>query len=137
MLYSAGAPKPKVSFIRIRLTAESINGYAAQTTNSWKGGSGSLIEISTEYLKTVEPSIRFSEISGMVIHEMTHVFQYSGRGTTPSSLIEGIAGYMRLINGWPNAYWQNSTADDPLVDGVACAYFCDSLKADTPVLLLS
>lgn len=32
------------------------------------------------------------EIRGVLVHEVVHCFQYNGKGTCPSGLIEGIAG---------------------------------------------
>src|ERR1700722_14251781 len=49
------------------------------------------IHLSLEYIKQVEPRAK-PEISGVITHEVVHCFQYNGKGTCPSGLIEGIAG---------------------------------------------
>jgi hypothetical protein len=49
------------------------------------------IHLSLDYIKQVEPRAK-PEISGVITHEVVHCFQYNGKGTCPSGLIEGIAG---------------------------------------------
>ncbi|KAI3774689.1 hypothetical protein L1987_49249 [Smallanthus sonchifolius] len=46
-----------------------------------------------------------NEFSGVIYHEMTHVWQWSGNGSTPSGLIEGIADFVRLKAGYIPSHW--------------------------------
>lgn len=46
------------------------------------------------------------EIQGVVLHEMVHVWQHNGRGTAPGGLIEGIADWVRLKEGFVPRHWK-------------------------------
>lgn len=46
-----------------------------------------------------------TDFNGVLFHEMTHVWQWNGKGQAPGGLIEGIADFVRLKanyvpNGW-------------------------------------
>ncbi|XP_021803219.1 uncharacterized protein LOC110747335, partial [Prunus avium] len=45
------------------------------------------------------------EISGVLYHESTHVWQWNGNGQAPGGLIEGIADYVRLKAGFVPSHW--------------------------------
>ncbi|GAB4838824.1 hypothetical protein Ancab_028366 [Ancistrocladus abbreviatus] len=45
------------------------------------------------------------EVTGVIYHEMTHVWQWNGNGQAPGGLIEGIADYVRLKTGYAPAHW--------------------------------
>ncbi|KAF5814083.1 hypothetical protein HanPI659440_Chr03g0112451 [Helianthus annuus] len=38
-------------------------------------------------------------------HEMTHIWQWNGKGQAPGGLIEGIADYVRLKAGYAPSHW--------------------------------
>lgn len=46
-----------------------------------------------------------TEITGVLYHEMTHVWQWNGKGQGPSGLIEGIADFVRLKAGYAPSHW--------------------------------
>ncbi|XP_059295434.1 uncharacterized protein LOC132048763 [Lycium ferocissimum] len=45
------------------------------------------------------------EITGVLYHEMTHIWQWKGNGQAPQGLIEGIADYVRLKVGLAPSHW--------------------------------
>lgn len=51
------------------------------------------------------------EITGVVYHEMTHIWQWSG-GQNSSSLIEGIADFVRLKSGYVPSHWVGAGQGD-------------------------
>ncbi|KAM0012814.1 hypothetical protein Hdeb2414_s0047g00747871 [Helianthus debilis subsp. tardiflorus] len=62
------------------------------------------IHVSTNYIAGYEGDL-LKEFSGVIYHEMTHVWQWSGNGSTPSGLIEGIADFVRLKAGYIPSHW--------------------------------
>lgn len=48
------------------------------------------------------------EISGVLIHELVHVWQRNGEGTVPGGFIEGLADYVRLKAGLGAKHWRKS-----------------------------
>lgn len=50
----------------------------------------------------------FSEISGVLIHELVHVWQRDGLGSAPGGFIEGLADYVRLKAGLGAKHWRRS-----------------------------
>lgn len=44
-------------------------------------------------------------ILGVLYHEITHIWQWSGNSTVPGGLIEGIADYVRLKSGYIPGNW--------------------------------
>ena len=54
------------------------------------------IRLSLDYvLKTRERAA--DEITGVLVHEVVHCFQYDARGTCPGGLIEGVAGALCVL----------------------------------------
>lgn len=129
VLYSTGVPKPDNPFIQLRLTMAPLNGAAAQTS-SWNGGK--LIEMSTTYIQNIQPSLKYTEISGVMLHEMTYALQNDGLGTCPSELIEGLADFVQLSGGLLAAHWQRITIGDPLQGYSATAYFLEFVERRHP-----
>ncbi|KAL8228874.1 hypothetical protein R6Q57_013774 [Mikania cordata] len=62
------------------------------------------IHVSANYIQGYSGDIR-NEITGVLIHEMAHVWQWDGNGQAPSGLIEGIADYVRLKAGYAPSHW--------------------------------
>ena len=54
------------------------------------------IRLSLDYvLKTRDRAA--DEITGVLVHEVVHCFQYDARGTCPGGLIEGVAGALCVL----------------------------------------
>lgn len=46
------------------------------------------------------------EIRGVLVHEVVHCYQYNGKDTCPSGLIEGIADWVRLRSNLAPPHWR-------------------------------
>lgn len=76
-------------------------GGVAHTCGSLLDTEHKEVHLSTSYLRGIQGEsgrIR-SEIEGVVVHELVHVFQWNGRGTCPGGVIEGIADWVRFKEG--------------------------------------
>lgn len=64
---------------------------------------GNTIVLNTNYIQRAFSSRNIEsfrkEIIGVMVHEMTHVFQFSNR-QMPGGFVEGIADYVRLVSGY-------------------------------------
>ena len=94
----------------------------------------SIIEIplSAEYFASYQGDVK-NEITGVLYHEMTHVWQWNGNSAAPSGLIEGIADYVRLTAGLAPSNWVTPGSGDKWDQGYdVTAYFlqyCDSVTS--------
>ncbi|KAI3755427.1 hypothetical protein L1987_55225 [Smallanthus sonchifolius] len=62
------------------------------------------IHISANYIQGYSGDVR-TEITGVLYHEMVHVWQWNGNGQASGGLIEGIADYVRLKAGYAPSHW--------------------------------
>jgi Peptidase of plants and bacteria len=69
------------------------------------------IHFSTTYIESLSPSLLTSEITGVLVHEMVHVWQYNGHSTCNGGLIEGIADWVRLKAGFSPPHWRREAKD--------------------------
>ncbi|KAH0450122.1 hypothetical protein IEQ34_020814 [Dendrobium chrysotoxum] len=60
---------------------------------------GNAIHVSAQYIENFHGDVK-TEITGVLYHESTHVWQWDGQGQAPSGLIEGVADYVRLKAGY-------------------------------------
>ncbi|TCD66478.1 hypothetical protein EIP91_001303 [Steccherinum ochraceum] len=51
------------------------------------------------------------EVFGVLVHEMTHCYQYNGLGTCPGGLVEGVADWVRLHAGYRPPHWREGGGD--------------------------
>ncbi|KAF8032065.1 hypothetical protein BT93_D1085 [Corymbia citriodora subsp. variegata] len=90
-----------------------------------------VIRMNADYLRHYQGDIK-KEFAGVVYHEMTHVWQWTGNGTAPTGLINGIADYMRLKGGYAPKGWPRKGSGSRWDEGYAVtAYFldyCDGLE---------
>lgn len=63
------------------------------------------IHLSLSYVATRDPALLKAEMTGFLVHEMTHVWQWNGMGTCNGGLIEGIADWVRLRAGLAPPHW--------------------------------
>ncbi|XP_021753420.1 uncharacterized protein LOC110718817 [Chenopodium quinoa] len=82
---------------QVSLTIVPSLNVVAQTSNNE-------IQFSAQYLGSYSGDVK-TEFTGVIYHEMTHVWQWNGNGQANGGLIEGIADYVRLkagyiANGW-------------------------------------
>lgn len=92
---------------------------------------GNLIRLNVDYLQHYRGDIQ-EEFAGVMYHEMTRVLQWTGNGTAPRGLINGIADYVRLKGGHTSKSWPMKGSGSRWDDGFAItAYFleyCNDLK---------
>ncbi|XP_038888317.1 uncharacterized protein LOC120078164 [Benincasa hispida] len=62
------------------------------------------IHISADYIANYGGDLK-REITGVLYHEMTHIWQWNGKPSAPGGLIEGIADYVRLKSGYIPGHW--------------------------------
>ncbi|KAI9181987.1 hypothetical protein LWI28_020794 [Acer negundo] len=62
------------------------------------------IHVSAKYIGSYSGDVR-REITGVLYHEMTHIWQWNGNGQAPGGLIEGIADYVRLKANYAPSHW--------------------------------
>ncbi|XP_048135606.1 uncharacterized protein LOC125315215 [Rhodamnia argentea] len=109
--------------LRIESFAQSPHAVASTIDN--------VIRLNTRYLQRYRGDIK-EEFAGVVYHEMTHVWQWTGNGMAPRGLINGIADYVRLKGGYASKGWPRKGSGSRWDDGYAVtAYFldyCNGLK---------
>ncbi|KAL3515329.1 hypothetical protein ACH5RR_022231 [Cinchona calisaya] len=89
------------------------------------------IHVSARYIQRYSGDLK-TEITGVLFHEMTHVWQWNGNGLAPGGLIEGIADYVRLKAGYVPSHWVKSGQGNRWDQGydVTARFldYCNSLK---------
>ena len=109
----------------VTLVVEDIGGVAFT--------SGDAIHLSARYVGGYPSGgdVR-AEVTGVLYHEATHVWQWDGRGRANGGLIEGIADYVRLKAGYAPAHWVKPGQGDRWDQGydVTARFldYCASLK---------
>lgn len=69
------------------------------------------------------------EITGVLVHELVHCFQYNGHGTCPGGLIEGIADWVRLKANLGAPHWRRDSLPERWDQGYEkTAYFLEWLE---------
>uniref|UniRef100_A0A0C9S800 TSA: Wollemia nobilis Ref_Wollemi_Transcript_12531_1084 transcribed RNA sequence n=1 Tax=Wollemia nobilis TaxID=56998 RepID=A0A0C9S800_9CONI len=110
---------------KITLIVESMPSGVAFTANDE-------IHLSSEYVASFQGDVK-TEIRGVLYHEVTHVWQWSGNGNAPGGLIEGIADYVRLTAGLAPSHWVKPGGGDRWDQGYdVTAYFlqyCESVSS--------
>ncbi|KAH7658056.1 hypothetical protein IHE45_17G061400 [Dioscorea alata] len=80
----------------ITLVIEDIDGVAYTSSDN--------IHVSARYIGNYQGDVK-TEITGVLYHEMVHVWQWNGQGNAPGGLIEGIADYVRLKANLAPSHW--------------------------------
>ncbi|KAK3192921.1 hypothetical protein Dsin_024231 [Dipteronia sinensis] len=103
-----------------------INGqsYPAVTGNNQ-------IQVSADYLNGYNGDVK-QEFTGIIYHEMTHVWQWNGAGQARGELIEGIADFVRLKANYPANGWaqpgDGTTWDQGYSVTARFLDYCDGLR---------
>ena len=119
---------PRVRSITLVLRA--MDGVA-YTTGTELDDDHKEIHFSLDYISEIpsSPSSRQrDEITGVIVHEMVHVWQWSGFGTAPGGLIEGVADYVRLKAKLDPPHWELEPGEDWDAGYQHTAYFLDWLE---------
>ncbi|KAJ0963122.1 hypothetical protein J5N97_028244 [Dioscorea zingiberensis] len=80
----------------ISLIIENMDGVAYTSADQ--------IHVSASYIAGYSGDVK-TEITGVLYHEVVHVWQWNGQGAAPGGLIEGIADYVRLKAGFAPSHW--------------------------------
>ncbi|KAK7308193.1 hypothetical protein VNO77_41793 [Canavalia gladiata] len=109
---------------KVSLIVEEMDGVAYATNNE--------IHLSARYVGSYSGNVK-KEITGVLFHEMTHIWQWNGNGQTPGGLIEGIADFVRLKAGYAPSHWVKQGQGQRWDQGYdVTAYFldyCNTLKS--------
>ncbi|KAJ6345785.1 hypothetical protein OIU78_008445 [Salix suchowensis] len=62
------------------------------------------IHVSDSYIGGYSGDVK-KEITGVLYHEMAHIWQWNGNGQAPGELIEGIADFVRLKANYAPSHW--------------------------------
>ncbi|KAJ0801075.1 hypothetical protein HanPI659440_Chr03g0112621 [Helianthus annuus] len=81
---------------RVSVFIDDMDGVAYASNNE--------IHVSAKYIQGYSGDVK-TEITGVLYHEMTHIWQWDGKGQAPGGLIEGIADYVRLKAGYAPSHW--------------------------------
>ncbi|KAF8020091.1 hypothetical protein BT93_G0711 [Corymbia citriodora subsp. variegata] len=89
-------PSNRKDVAKVNLFIDNMDGVAYTSNNE--------IHVSAKYLGGFSGDVK-GEFTGILYHEMTHVWQWNGAGQAPGGLIEGIADYVRLRSGYVPGHW--------------------------------
>ncbi|RLN38669.1 uncharacterized protein C2845_PM01G38690 [Panicum miliaceum] len=107
----------------VTLVVEDIGGVAFTSGNG--------IHLSARYVGGYSGDVK-TEVTGVLYHEATHVWQWNGQGRANGGLIEGIADYVRLKAGYAPGHWVKPGQGDRWDQGydVTARFldYCDSLR---------
>ncbi|KAJ8769034.1 hypothetical protein K2173_024030 [Erythroxylum novogranatense] len=95
-LFQQNNPKDRKDVQKVSLFIDDMDGVAYAVNNE--------IHVSANYIGNYTGDVR-REITGVLYHEMTHIWQWNGNGQTPGGLIEGIADFVRLKANYAPSHW--------------------------------
>ncbi|KAI0838920.1 BSP-domain-containing protein [Hypoxylon sp. FL0890] len=82
----------------------------AYTTSSDLDADHKEIHFSLRYITSIAPSRHTAEITGVIVHELVHCYQWNGLGSAPGGLIEGVADWVRLQCDLAPPHWKPDQA---------------------------
>ncbi|XP_030445734.2 uncharacterized protein LOC115668415 [Syzygium oleosum] len=95
-IFQQNDPADRKDVARVSLFIDNMEGVAYTSNDE--------IHVSTMYLGGLSGDVK-GEFTGVLYHEMTHVWQWNGAGQGPGWLIEGIADFVRLRSGYVPGHW--------------------------------
>ncbi|XP_018500070.2 uncharacterized protein LOC103935499 [Pyrus x bretschneideri] len=120
-LFQQNTAADRKSVSKVTLIVENITGVAYAVNNE--------IHVSASYIAGYSGDVK-KEITGVLYHESTHVWQWNGNGQAPGGLIEGIADYVRLKAGYAPSHWVQPGQGDRWDRGYeVTAWFLDYLNS--------
>ncbi|XP_057502003.1 uncharacterized protein LOC130785819 [Actinidia eriantha] len=121
--FGQNSPADRKNVPQVTLIIETFNGVAHATNNE--------IHVSASYIQDYSGNVK-TEITGVLYHEMTHIWQWNGNGRAPGGLIEGIADFVRLKAGYAPSHWvapgQGNRWDQGYDVTARFLDYCNSLK---------
>ncbi|KAL9691801.1 hypothetical protein QQ045_012228 [Rhodiola kirilowii] len=94
--FQQNTPADRKSVATVSLIVETMGGVAYAVNTE--------IHVSADYIAGISGDVK-REITGVLYHEMTHIWQWNGNGQAPGGLIEGIADFVRLKAGYAPGHW--------------------------------
>ncbi|GAB2219821.1 hypothetical protein Droror1_Dr00007458 [Drosera rotundifolia] len=123
-LFQENSPAERKNTQQVTLIVESMDGVAYTSADQ--------IHLSANYVQGYSGDVK-REVTGVLYHEMTHVWQWNGNGQAPGGLIEGLADYVRLKAGYAPSHWVKPGQGDRWDQGYdVTAYFLDYCNSLMP-----
>ncbi|KAM5549478.1 hypothetical protein ABKV19_000748 [Rosa sericea] len=123
-IFQQRAAADRKSVAKVSLFIDNMDGVAYASNNQ--------IHVSASYIAGYSGDVK-KEITGVLYHETTHIWQWNGNGQAPGGLIEGIADFVRLKAGYAPSHWVKPGQGDRWDQGydVTARFldYCNSLKA--------
>ncbi|CAA2967241.1 Hypothetical predicted protein [Olea europaea subsp. europaea] len=121
--FQQNTPSQRKNVPKVSLFIDNMDGVAYASNNE--------IHVSARYIRGYSGNVK-REITGVLYHEMTHIWQWNGKGRAPGGLIEGIADYVRLKAGYAPSHWvkpgQGNRWDQGYDVTARFLDYCNSLK---------
>lgn len=95
-VFHQNALRDRKNVQRVSLFVEDKDGVAYASNNE--------IHLNANYVGNYSGNVK-TEITGVLYHEMTHIWQWDGKQQAPGGLIEGIADFVRLKAGYAPSHW--------------------------------
>jgi hypothetical protein len=95
-VFQQNTPADRKTVQKVSLFVDDMDGVAYTSNNE--------IHLSARYVNSYSGNLK-NEITGVLYHEMTHVWQWNGNGQANGGLIEGIADYVRLKANYAPSHW--------------------------------
>ncbi|KAL7156877.1 hypothetical protein ABFS83_02G038900 [Erythranthe nasuta] len=131
-IFQQDNPSDRKSIDRVNLFIDDMDGVAYAINDE--------IHVSARYIGGFSGDVK-REITGVLYHEMTHIWQWNGSGQAPGGLIEGVADYVRLKAGYAPSHWVAPGQGDRWDQGydVTARFldYCDELSSGTFVAELN
>ncbi|KAI9127526.1 hypothetical protein K1719_000519 [Acacia pycnantha] len=123
-IFQQNSPADRKNVQKVSLFVDDMDGVAFTSNNE--------IHLSARYVGSYSGDVK-KEVTGVLYHEMTHVWQWNGNGRANGGLIEGIADYVRLKAGLAPSHWVKPGQGDRWDQGydVTARFldYCNSLKS--------
>ncbi|CAA2986117.1 Hypothetical predicted protein [Olea europaea subsp. europaea] len=117
-------PADRKNIQKVSLFIDDMDGIAYTSNDE--------IHVSARYIQSDSGDVK-TGFTGVLYHEMTHVWQWNGNGQALGGLIEGIADYVRLKVGYVASHWVKPGEGDTWDQGydVTAQFldYCESLKS--------
>ena len=103
-IFQQNNPVDRKEVQKVTLVIENTDGVAYAENGE--------IHVNANYIGNYSGDVK-REFTGVLYHEMTHIWQWNGNGQTPGGLIEGIADFVRLKADYAPSHWvQPGQGDD-------------------------
>ncbi|XP_055814796.1 uncharacterized protein LOC129884528 [Solanum dulcamara] len=122
--FQQNSPADRKNVQKVSIFVDDMDGVAYASNNE--------IHVSARYIQSYSGNVK-REITGVLYHESTHIWQWNGNGRAPGGLIEGIADYVRLKAGYAPSHWVKPGQGDRWDQGydVTARFldYCNSLRS--------